>query len=226
MYQKLHLNYIEYLLQRSHYMQNMPLNMSENTSNYWKRQELNWREVMKVHIPFYFSLLLLKSFAWLNIIIKCMMIAIRVQERRTVVPGMITSSPLLQTGIIILKGIKSNQTKWQQQKQTTTKNTNTQNQQRGIESGLWGILFPSFCNVSRCCAIFPTRMDLNMCLCCQAESGHPPLSNQALEVARSFNKLLISQGLSPSKHPPENLTKVSGQLHRKQMLNIARDTVK
>lgn len=108
---------------------------------------------------------------------------------------MITSNPLFQTAIIILKGIKNNQTKRQQQKQTTIKNTNTQNQQRGTESDLWGILFPSFCNVSRCSAIFPTRMDLNMCLCCQVESGHPPLSNQALEVARSFNKLLILQGL-------------------------------
>lgn len=37
---------------------------------------------MKVHIPFYFSLLLLKSFAWLNILIKCMMIAIRVQAAK------------------------------------------------------------------------------------------------------------------------------------------------
>lgn len=139
---------------------------------------------------------------------------------------MITSNPLFQTAIIILKGIKNNQTKQQQQKQTTTKNTNTQNQQRGTESGLWGILFPSFCNVSRRSAIFPTCMDLSMCLCCQVESGHPPLSNQALEVARSFNKLLILQGLSPSKHPPENLTKARGQLHGKQMLNVARDTVK
>lgn len=38
---------------------------------------------MKVHIPFYFSLLLLKSFAWLNIIIiTYTMVAVRVRAAK------------------------------------------------------------------------------------------------------------------------------------------------
>lgn len=60
-------------------MQNMPSNMRENTLTYRERQDLNRREVMKVYIPFYFSRLLLKSFAWLNIITKYMMVAVGVQ---------------------------------------------------------------------------------------------------------------------------------------------------
>lgn len=79
MCQKLHLNYIEYLLQRSCYMQNVPSNMRENTLNYRERQDLNRGEVMKAYIPFYFSRLLLKSFAWLNIITKYMMVAVGIQ---------------------------------------------------------------------------------------------------------------------------------------------------
>lgn len=60
-------------------MQNVPSNMRENTLNYRERQDLNRGEVMKAYIPFYFSQLLLKSFAWLNIITKYMMVAVGIQ---------------------------------------------------------------------------------------------------------------------------------------------------
>lgn len=126
---------------------------------------------------------------------------------------MITSSPLFQTAITILKGNKNKQNKQNnnQNKQLQKTQTHTQNRQRRTESGLWRILFPSFRYVSQRSAIFPAHVDLNVCLCLEAQGDHPPLSSQALEAARSFNKLLILQGTSPPEHPPENLTKASGQ---------------